>query len=341
MSTYPHKRRVLSAVGCCLIAGSVLAGCSSGKDTAPAQQAAPNSGKITLYYLQKQGDQQYFVEQAQGAQEKAKELGVELKVVNLGQDANKAITELDAAVAQQANGVAIVVPDQAIGPQVIDKAKSAGIPIIASDDVIKDGSGKSAAFVGFNGSAMGTEVGKEAARLFKAAGWNAADTKILSAYKQDLSVCVDRVTAAKKAFDADSGAQIPVVEVGTDNSPVDAQNRTGAALSANPGVKHWVVWGCNDENETGSVTALANAGVPAADTIGVGLGAYLTCKDWAAGKETGNKAALFISGAEVGRTAIDLLVKKVRGGTDLPAETIAKTTIVNKDNYKQSGVNCS
>jgi L-arabinose transport system substrate-binding protein len=186
-------RRTWSAVGCCLIFGVVLAGCTSGKNTAPAQQAAPNTGKITLYYLQKQGDQQYFVEQAQGAQEKAKELGVELKVVNLGQDANKAITELDAAVAQRANGVAIVVPDQAIGPQVIDKAKSAGIPIIASDDVIKDGTGTKAPFVGFNGTAMGTEVGKEAARLFKASGWAAADTKILSAYKQDLSVCVDRV----------------------------------------------------------------------------------------------------------------------------------------------------
>jgi len=341
MSTYPHMRRAWSAVGCCLIFGVVLAGCTSGKNTAPAQQAAPNTGKITLYYLQKQGDQQYFVEQAQGAQQKAKELGVELKVVNLGQDANKAITELDAAVAQKANGVAIVVPDQAIGPQVIDKAKSAGIPIIASDDVIKDGTGTKAPFVGFNGTAMGTEVGKEAARLFKASGWAAADTKILSAYKQDLSVCVDRVKAAQTAFTTDSGAPLPVVEVGTDNSPVDAQNRTGAVLSSNPGVKHWIVWGCNDENETGAVTALTNAGVKAADTIGVGLGAYLTCKDWAAGKDTGNKAALFISGAEVGRTAIDLLVKKVRGGTDLPAETIAKTTIVNKDNYKQAGVSCN
>jgi L-arabinose transport system substrate-binding protein len=341
MSTYPHTRRAWSVVGCCLIIGAVLSGCSSGKDTAPVQQAAPNNGKITLYYLQKQGDQQYFVEQAQGAQEKAKELGVDLKVVDLGEDANKAITELDAAVAQKANGVAIVVPDQAIGPQVIDKAKSAGIPILASDDIIKDGSGAPSPFVGFDGTAMGNEVGKEAARLFKASGWNAADTKILSSYKQDLSVCVDRVKAAKAAFTAAAGADIPVVEVGTDNSPVDAQNRTGAVLSANPGVKHWVVWGCNDENETGSVTALANAGVSAADTIGVGLGAYLTCKDWAAGKDTGNKAALFISGAEVGRTAIDLLVKKVRGGTDLPAQTIAKTTIVNKDNYKQSGVNCT
>lgn len=341
MSTYPHRLRAWSAVGCCLIAGAVLTGCSSGKDTAPAAQNTPTNGKITLYYLQKQGDQQYFVEQAQGAKEKAAELGVELKVVNLGQDANKAITELDAAVAQGANGVAIVVPDQAIGPQVIDKAKSAGIPILASDDVIKDGTGKASPFVGFNGTQMGTSVGKEAAQLFKKAGWTAADTKIISAYKQDLTVCTDRVKASKAAFDADAGASIPVIDVGTDNSPVDAQNRTGAVISSNPGVKHWVVWGCNDENETGAVTALANSGVAGGDIIGVGLGAYLTCKDWAAGKDTGNKAALYISGAEVGRTAIQLLVDQVKNGKALPAETIAKTQIVTKDNFKQAGVTCT
>src|SRR5947207_855005 len=117
MSTYPHRFRTWSVVGCCLIAGAMLAACSSGKDTgAPAGNTGANNGKITLFYLQKQGDQQYFVEQAQGAKEKAQELGVDLKVVNLGQDANKAITELDAAIAQGGNGVVTVVPDQAIGP---------------------------------------------------------------------------------------------------------------------------------------------------------------------------------------------------------------------------------
>src|SRR5438874_8995488 len=209
MSTYPHRFRTWSVVGCCLIAGAMLAACSSGKtDTqqAPAGNTGANNGKITLFYLQKQGDQQYFVEQAQGAKEKAQELGVDLKVVNLGQDANKAITELDAAIAQGANGVAIVVPDQAIGPQVIDKAKSAGIPLIASDDVIKDGSGAKAPFVGFNGSQMGDSVGTEAGNLFKKAGWTAADTKIISAYKQDLTVCTARVNAAKTAFAPASGA---------------------------------------------------------------------------------------------------------------------------------------
>jgi hypothetical protein len=55
------------------------------------------SGKISIAYLQKQGDQQYFIDEAQGAKAKAKakakQLGdVDVKVVNLGNDTNKAVS---------------------------------------------------------------------------------------------------------------------------------------------------------------------------------------------------------------------------------------------------------
>jgi L-arabinose transport system substrate-binding protein len=122
---------------------------------------------------------------------------------------------------------------------------------------------------------------------------------------------------------------------------VDAQNKAGASITANPGVKHWVVWGCNDESETGVVTALQNGGVSPDNIIGVGLGAYLTCKDWGSGKTTGNKAALFIDGHAVGAASVDALVNKIRKGTPLPPTTVAKTTMVDATSYKQAGVQCS
>ena len=297
---------------------------------------------VTIAYLQKQGDQQYFIDQAGGAKAAAKELGnVTVNVVNLGTDSNKAISAVDAAIAQKVDGIIIVVPDQQIGPQVIDAAKAANIPLMASDDAIKGASGAEAPFAGFDGTAMGKEVGKEAARLYQEAGWTAADTKILSAYKQDLSVCTDRVDGAKTAFTAAVADGPEVVDIGTDNSATGAQDKAGAVITANPGVKNWVVWGCNDENETGVVTALQNSNVAAPNIIGVGLGAYLTCKDWAAGQKTGNKAALFISGAEVGKAALTSMVAKVRKGTPLPPKSIAKTEIVNSANFKDKGVVCT
>lgn len=341
-------RRLLTALA---VSGTlILTACSSGSsgsDDTPAAAssggasgAAAPTGTLKIAYLQKQGDQQYFVDQAQGARDKAKELGVDLTVVNLGDDANKAISEVDSAVAQKASAVIIVVPDQQVGPQVIAKAKDAGIPIVASDDIIKDASGTAAPFVGFDGKAMGELVGTKAGELFKASGFTAADTRILRVSKEDLSVCEDRVNAATEAFTAAAGAEVKVIKVGTDATVIDAQNKTGAVLTANRGVKHWVVYGCNDESETGAVTALQNANVKPADILGVGLGAYLTCKDWKAGKETGNKAALFISGKEVGSAAVEVVANALKNKTALPAQTIAKTTMVDASSYVAAGVNC-
>jgi L-arabinose transport system substrate-binding protein len=321
----------------------VAAGCSSGKTkSASSGGKTKKSGTITIAYLQKQGDQQYFVDEADGAKEEAAKLGnVKIHVVDLGTDSNKAISAMTTEVGQKVDGVAIVVPDQKIGPQVIDAANGAGIPIVASDDPIKDGTGKAIAFVGFDSLQMGTSVGTQAGKLFKQAGWTAADTKVLAAYKQDLSDCQLREQGEEQGFQQAAGTTVPIVKVGTDNSVVDAQNKTGAAMTANPNVKHWVVWGCNDESETGVVTALQNGGVAPANIVGVGLGAYLTCKDWKANKQSGNKAALYIGGKDVGAAAVKALVDRIRDGKALPAKTIAKTSMVDAGSWQQAGVECT
>lgn len=325
---------VLLVAGC----GGVSSGNGSGD-----KKESTKSGKITIAMLQKQGDQQYFVDEATGAKAKAKELGdVELKVIDLGTDANKAISQLDAVIAQGVDGIAITVPDTQIGPQVIQAAKAAGIPLVADDDAISDAGGTAAPFVGFDGRQMGESVGTKAAELFKAAGWKLADTAVIEGWKQDLPTCGDRVSGAEAAFKKTTGGALPKqVKLGTDNSVTDAQNKAGAALTAHQSVKHWLVWGCNDENSTGIVTALQNGGVKPADIIGVGLGAYLACKDWKAGQDTGNKAALYIGGPAVGASAITVLVDKIRNGVALPAKTIAKTEIVDKANWQKSGLVCT
>ncbi|MFL6074988.1 MAG: substrate-binding domain-containing protein, partial [Mycobacteriales bacterium] len=186
----------------------VAAGCSSGKTkSASSGGKTKKSGTITIAYLQKQGDQQYFVDEADGAKEEAAKLGhVKVHVVDLGTDSNKAISAMTTEVGQKVDGVAIVVPDQKIGPQVIDAANGAGIPIVASDDPIKDGAGKAAAFVGFDSLQMGTSVGTQAGKLFKQAGWTAADTKVLAAYKQDLSDCQLREQGEEQGFQQAAGA---------------------------------------------------------------------------------------------------------------------------------------
>ncbi|MFJ7272300.1 substrate-binding domain-containing protein [Streptomyces sp. NPDC099050] len=327
----------------------VLAACSSGQEAkSETTGVAKIDGKISLTYLQKQGDQEYFIGEAAGAKAKADELGISLKVVNLGTDANKTVSEAQAAISQKSNGLILVVPDPAVGPQVVQLAKDANVALLTSDDQIcSTGPDPSSCSpdalvprIGFSGEQMGGEVGKRAAEEYKKAGWNPAETRTISAWKQDVTVCTDRVNASKKAFTAGAGAAVQNIDVPTDNSPTGAQDKIAATITANPSVKHWVVWGCNDENVQGGVTALANAGYKADDVIGVGLGAYLACKNWGTGKPSGMKAALFINGKDVGALAVQTMYDKLKNGKDFPKEAFAPTKMVDASNWKDAGVTC-
>ena len=326
------------------LAAGALTGCSNGKPSGTQTNSGQTtkSGAITIAYLQKQGDQQYFVDEANGAKKEAATLGnVKIDVVDLGTDSNKAISAVSTEVGQKVDGMIIVVPDQKIGPQVIDAASAANTPLVASDDPIQSGSGTPAAFVGFDSVQMGTSVGTKAGTLFKNAGWTAANTKVMAAYQQGLSDCQQREQGEEQGFKTAAGVSLPIVKLGTDNSVVDAQNKAGAALTANPDVKHWVVWGCNDESETGVVTALQNSRIASANIIGVGLGAYLTCKDWKAGVSSGNKAALYIGGADVGSAAVKVLVGHIRNGSPLPPTTIAQTHMVDASSWNSVMGSCT
>lgn len=326
-----------------------LSACSSGKDegTAAAVPKAAN-GKISIAYLQKQGDQSYFIGEASGAKTRADQLGVDLKVINLGNDANKTVSETQAAIGQKVSGVIVVVPDPAVGPQLVQLTKSAGVGLLASDDQICvdkpdpstcDGENL-VPRIGFSGTQMGGEVGKKAAELYKAAGWKPGETRIIAAWKQDVTVCSDRVTAAGDTFKTATGANVPVIKVGTDNTPPDAQNKVAATITANKAVKNWIVWGCNDENVTGGVRALENAGYGPGNIIGVGINGDLACKVWQGGKPSGVKASLFLNGAEVGALAVQNMYDKIKNGKEFPKEAFAKTTMVDASTYQQAGLKC-
>ena len=69
-------------------------------------------------------------------------------------------------MADGVKGIAIVVPDKALGPVVVaKKAKDAGIPLIAVDDDITYEDGSPVPYVGIDALTIGKQVGAEEARL--------------------------------------------------------------------------------------------------------------------------------------------------------------------------------
>ena len=193
----------------------------------PTPSCDEGADRPLFYVLYKEGTQQYFIEQAQGATDTAAALCADIQVVNVEQSGDKAITEMQNAIAAGADGIGITVPDQQIGPQIAQLAADAGIPVIATDDIISDADGNPVPFAGFNGTDMGTKVGQMAAQLLTDSGWVADGENVgmLSVEKQDLSVCVERTDAEKAIVASDGGLAddhiFPVAGDGTIDGALD------------------------------------------------------------------------------------------------------------------------
>ena len=284
--------------------------------------------------IYKSGTQQYFIDQAAGFTKAAEELGYKAQIINVETDANLAISAVSDAIAAGAKAIAITAPDQAIGAAVAKAAADAGIPLIATDDPLTDADGKAVPFAGFDGVAMGTKVGERAAELVTASGWLAGtDYGVLSVEVQTLSVCNDRTNAAAGQVTAAGVSADAIKAVSYDGTTDAALTAAGPVITANPGVNKWIVYGCNDEGVLGATNALKNAGFAATDVIAVGLGAYEACRPWKEGIDTGFKAALYISGTDVGDAAARALIAAVETGAPLPEKTVANTTIVDPTTY--------
>jgi L-arabinose transport system substrate-binding protein len=322
-----------------------VANCSGG--VKPTQPAA--TGKPLLVVINKSADQQYFIDLQTSFLTTANGLGADAKKFDAKLDPNLGVSLVNDAISAGAKGIAITVPDQTIGPAIAKAAKDAGVILIATDDNIKDATGSPVPFVGFDGKDMGKKVGEAAAKLLTDSGWLKDTSKkvgVLSIEVQTLSVCNDRTDNEKAAIEAAGVPASSVFSVPYTGETLSSQDAAGPIITAHPEITNWIAFACNDEGVLGSLNALATAGAKPENIIAVGLGAYEACKPWAAGQPSGFKAALFISGLDVGKTAATVLYDAVVNGKTPPAASYAPTSIVDSSNYntvmdKISVANCS
>lgn len=345
----PSKRRhgLAGISGLAIVAVTALSFGMTGvsaQDSTPAASptAFPSdlAAGLTFGLIQKSGDQQYFVDEARGFTEIIEGAGGEVIVQDVQLDSNAAISAMDTMIAAGVAGIAIVVPDQAIGPAVIEKAAAAGIPLIAHDDSIQDAEGNPNPIAGFDGVQMGTSVGEEVVRLWQENDSPTDGVGALSVEVQTLSVCNDRTDASSSLMTDAGFPEDQIFAIPYDGTSPSAIDAAATVITAHPEITTWYVWGCNDEGVQGTIRALESAGVTADNTFAVGLGAYLACAEWKSGNPTGFRASLYISGVDVGRTGATALILAATQDEPLPQESFAPTYMVTPEDYEEKGVTC-
>ncbi|HEY1705747.1 MAG TPA: substrate-binding domain-containing protein [Trebonia sp.] len=306
------------AVGC-LVTAAALAGCSSSSGGSGA--SAPSHP--TFVYLQTDGSQSYFVLEGDGAKAEAAKLGATVKVLNENNSSSTTISDIQTATSQQANGVIVVAPDATLGPRMVNLAKTANVPIMASDNGFAGSDGKQAPFVGIDATAFGQSTGTIMLTYYKQLGWSSASTYMLLYTNPALPTCNQRTNAEEARVVASGFPKSHIVTVPTtDNTTQAAYNNTGPVRTAHPQAKQWLLAGCNDDVAFGGAKALTSSGVPAADVDAVGLGGDLACQVWGKGApNVGFRGTNYIYPNGIGADAVREMYDNVVKHQSFPANT--------------------
>lgn len=303
-----------------------------------ALAAAAHADDVKLGYINKMGEHPWFVAEVAGAKAEAKKLGVAISTQDVQFNADLALTTFDTMVGDGVKGIAIVVPDRALGPVVAEKAAKAGIKLVAVDDDIYTQDKRMVPYIGMNAGDIGRQVGAEDARLYKQMGWDKLnDVRIASIEDRKADTCMQRNRGAEAAFleavpgfDKNHIVRIPYDN--TMNSSIDAVTTT---LTANPAAQHWIFYSCNDDGVLGAVRATENAGMKPNQVIGVGIDGSRACDAYGSGAPTGFRGTEWIDSGKEGATAVALLVAAIRDNTPLPEKTYVTTDLINAGNFAE------
>jgi L-arabinose transport system substrate-binding protein len=291
---------------------------------------------VKMGYINKMGEHPWFVSEVGGAKTEASKLGVTLMTQDVQFNADLTLTTFDTMVGDGVKAIAIVVPDKALGPVVAEKAKKAGIQLIAVDDDIYTQDKKMVPYIGMNADAIGRQVGAEEARLYKANGWEKfTDVRIGSIEDQKADTCMRRNRGAEAAFleAVPNFDKSNIIRIPYDNPMESAIENVTTTLTAHPEAKHWVFYSCNDDGVLGGVRATENQGIPSENVIGVGIDGSRSCGVFGEGKPSGFRGSMYIDSAKEGATAVQLLYAAVKENKPLPEVTYVTADLITLDTF--------
>jgi len=314
-----------------------LSGCAAAADappedtenTAPAEVA---ESAITIGLIVKRGTDPFAVSIFEGATESAAAAGVELLTADVKQDTSLAITTVTQMIEAGIDGLIIVVPDQAIGPQVLELTDAAGIPVLALFDPISNSEDAFAPFVGLDGSVLGKQAGEQ---LIAAIDENSSATPATAGFvvvsQNTISACTERTDAAMAEFEAAGGLdKSTFLDVPHDGTLATAVTAMSATITQNPGITDWYITSCNDDGVAGALRALESVGATAENSFGFGMDGSLACTELV--KENGFAGANFVSFVLSGSFAFDTMYALLTDGTEMPAEQAVPGPVIDRSN---------
>ncbi len=320
-----------------------LAGCSNSGGGTTGQNSTetnPTASKsdVKIGFLVKDPKEPWFQTEWKFADEAAKEKGFELVKLPTpsGQEVMQAIETLNT---QGVKGFVICTPDTKLGPAIMGKANGYGMKVIAVDDRFVEGDKPmtDVHYVGIAAHDIGKQVGDALYAEMQKRGWKPEETAAIGMTYDELETAKLRTTGAKEALVA---AGFPEAKIFfAPQKKTDIAGATDAAngvLTRQPGIKHWLVFGNNDEAVIGAVRALEQAKYTHENVIGIGINGSASLEEFKRAEPTGVFGWILLDAKRHGHDTATMLYDWIADGKEPAKETLTTGTLITRDNYVQA-----
>lgn len=237
-----------------------LVGCSSGSK----ENASGGEKKLRMGYVTMDVTSPYFIAMIDGMKEKAEELGIELSIHDGKYEAQPQIDAMETLITQKVDAIILSANDVEALQPMVDKAKEAGIKVVAANVEMKNVD----AFVSLNEYDYGYQGGEIAGKYIKEKMNGQAEVAVLT-FSQ-IPAVLDRAKGLVEGIKA----YAPDVKIVAETDANDRETGMKAAeniIQANPNVNVFV--GISDDAVLGAYEAMTAANKTGDDVCLVGLDA--------------------------------------------------------------------
>lgn len=236
--------------------------------------------EIVIAGIYKALDQVWFQNTSAAAERTALKMGATKYLkIDARMDPDVYLNALDNVIAQKVDGIIVCIPDQNLSRVTVEKAKAAGIPILADDDALIENGVKLAPSFELDAFLVGEQMGDWLADHVKAKQLikDPKSTGYMVLTMMTVNSCVPRSEGQLAAWNKKMPGALPannLIKGDYKGTTEEAYNVMAAAITANPHIRTWFVSAPNDEGAQGAVRALEQGGLDK-NAVVVGLGAYL------------------------------------------------------------------
>jgi len=260
-----HKRLAALALALPLVLTACSSGATTPAGTASNSAAASSSGEIVVGLITKTETNPFFVKMKEGAQAKAAELGVKLLTGAGAKDGDNEgqVTAMENMIAAGAKGILITPSDTKAIVPTIQKARAAGVVVIALDTATDPQDATDALFATDNFKA-GTLIGEWAAKAM------AGKTPVIATLdlQAGITVGAQRHNGFLQGMGLVSGLDGKTTDLATSKEVVCTQDTHGDQSEGQTAMENCLqknaninlVYTINEPAAFGAYTALKNAG---------------------------------------------------------------------------------